>query len=394
MNEIEVKRPSTLDVKAYNILKKIVSIIDNNPEMSVGDKGDILIDVVNILGKHGYNMWLNSGGIRDKNTFIEQFLKSLTNEQLIDIIEKLDKIKSSLFEIKVNTPTDVSSFLTSDLLDQVKDIIISYIVDLAKYESDIIEYLLQIDIVEEFLKDQMIFSNQEIERNGREILLSPNNRNIIKLSDIKDYIENTPNLKNFLEKTFGDFYFDKVNFSGIYSFCIDQIKNWYKKYKYIDVWQVKQLIEDAIEIWQDNNYSLFPFDIADDFSNELEDYLSQAFKKSDVIQEIKINSPTNFIFVPDKSSFKNLGIPIHKLHGHFSGKLYWMGKLITDRATVRHTYTDTSFGPENLQLALSKEKYDELDPNAKKKLIKSALSSSSMYILYLDSENFAVNEKG
>jgi hypothetical protein len=205
MNEIEVKRPSALDVKAHNTLKKIVSIIDNNPKINIEAKSDLLIKIVDILGKHGYNEWLNSG-IRDKNTSIEQFLKSLTNEQLIDIIEKLDKIKSSLFEIK-------------------------------------------------------------------------------------------------------------------------------------------------------------------------------------------INSPTNFIFVPDALSLKNPGTTTHKLHGHFSGKLYWMGKLITDRATVRYTYTDTSFGPKDLQLALSKEKYDELDPNAKKKLIKSALSSNSIYVLYLDSENFAVNEK-
>jgi hypothetical protein len=380
MNEIVIKSP-TLKNKVSDLIAKI---------LAHGAISDKLLGLKNILDKYGWTSFVDD---TRGNLNIYDFINKLDDTQLVKLVKDLIKFKDTLNEIKINAPTDVSSFLTSDLSDQVKDVIVSYVVELAKDYNDAIEYLLQIDVVEEFIKDQMIFSNQEIERNGREILLSPNNRNIIKLSDIKNYLENTPNLKNFLEKIFWDFYFDKVNFSGIYGFCIDRIKNWYKKHKYIDIWQVQVITEDSIEEWQDDNYSLYPYDIADDFSNELEDYLSQAFMQSDIIKEIKINSPTNFIFVPDALSLKNPGTATHKLHGHFSGKLYWMDKLITDRATVRYTYTDTSFGPKDLQLALSKEKYDELDPNAKKKLIKSALSSNSIYVLYLDSENFAVNEK-
>ena len=105
IREIEIKRPSAFNIKAHDIIKKIVSIVDDNTRgIDSAAKGSVLLKIVDVLNKHRYANWLNNTANRANP--IEDFLKSLTNEQLIDIIEELTKIKSTLFEIKIKSPTN------------------------------------------------------------------------------------------------------------------------------------------------------------------------------------------------------------------------------------------------------------------------------------------------
>ena len=388
IKEIEIKRPSTFNVKAHDIIKKIISIVDDDTnEIDDATKGDILIKIVNILQKHGYNTWLSNTA--NRATPIEDFLKSLTNEQLVDIIEELTKIKSTLFEIKINVPTDS----LGPARDIVETSIINYIIDLAEeWKYNVIPYLVELDIVQEFIKDQMIFSNQEIQVNGKEILLSPNNRNFIKIKDIIEYLEQTPNLKKFLEKIFWSFYFDTIgsDFNKIYSFCLGHVKKHWDPSEGIIEWFLTSITEDALEEWQDENYSLWPSDVVDDNDVELEQYLEKEFKNTDVITEIKIKSPTNFVFVP------NLEKPRHgamNIAGATTsmGKLYWANELVADRAMLQRSEEGI---PTHLNFIMNNEEYDQLDSRIKDKLSKSALSTISSYALYVNNlEDVAISEK-
>jgi len=388
IREIEIKRPATFSVKAHDAIKKIVSIIDDETRaIDTSTRGDILIKIVNLLQKYGYNKWLNTNA--NLNTPIVDFLKSLDNEQLVDIIDELNKIKSTLSEIKINTPNDP----LGPIRDIVETSIIDYIINLAKdWKDSVIPYLIGLDVVQEFIKDQMIFSNQEIQVNGKEILLSPNNRNLIKMEDITEYLEQTPNLKRFLEKTLWSFYFDTIgsDFNKMYGFCLSYVKKHWHSSEGIIEWFIINLTEDALEDWQDQNDSLYPEDVIDDY--DFEEYLEKEFKNTDVITEIKVKSPTNFVFVPkpEKSRSGAMGFGGSTTS---MGKLYWAGDLITDRAVLQRS----SFGkrePTHLNFIMDSEEYDQLDPRIKDKLIKSVLSTMSFYTLYIKNiEDVVISEK-
>jgi hypothetical protein len=203
--------------------------------------------------------------------------------------------KNDIDEIKVNDPTPP---LPSNISNQIKDEIIEYIIDLINtndyYSSYIIYELLSEannSVLPQFIKDQMVFNNHEILRNGEEILLTFNNQNIVKTQDMIDYIDERPDLKNYLETLIWEFYFEYINFQYIYSECMKKATKEYKKYSELDKYDIKNIVEKIIEV--DLNYSTWPEDVF--FwggSQEFQDYLSEKLNKADLINEIKVNDPT------------------------------------------------------------------------------------------------------
>jgi hypothetical protein len=206
-----------------------------------------------------------------------------------------------LKEIVVKTP---SESLSPEIVNSIKTIVVEFIVEQLKFAANsylkrtanIVDYYFQPDVLDvftSFITDQMIFNNYEVFKNGKEILVSHNNRNMINEEDIRDYIESNPELQSYLRQLLYTFYQKNVDVGCLTKAALQQA---YKDQRYFkkkedayDSSDVLLTVEYAMEN-NDCNYYGFP-DVIED--NDFNGFLTQEFNKADVIKEIKVQ-PYNF----------------------------------------------------------------------------------------------------
>jgi hypothetical protein len=204
-----------------------------------------------------------------------------------------------LKEIVIKTP---SESLSPEIVNSIKTIVVEFIVEQLKFAANsylkrtanIVDYYLQPDVLDvftSFITDQMIFNNYEVFKNGNEILVSHNNRNMINEEDIRDYIESNPELQSYLRQLLYTFYQKNVDVGCLTKAALQQA---YKDQRYFkkeedayDSSDVLLTVEYAMEN-NDCNYYGFP-DVIED--NDFNGFLTQEFNKADVIKEIKVVPP-------------------------------------------------------------------------------------------------------
>lgn len=193
------------------------------------------------------------------------------------------KLIDILSEIVVKGP---SPRLDTNTTEFVKDYIINYIKDNILIDSEIGD-ILDIyfdreiyDITHNFISEQMIHNNYELYKNNDEILVSYNNRDIVDEDDIRNYIDEHPNLEKYLKKLIFNFYWSQIDISELYSKSMLLVRN------YMDKWEIKDIINDILE-----NAELYLEYILED-TYGFGEYIRREFLKSDLINEIKItNNP-------------------------------------------------------------------------------------------------------
>ena len=211
-----------------------------------------------------------------------------------------------LKEIVIKTP---SESLSPEIVNSIKTIVVEFIVEQLKFAANsylkrtanIVDYYLQPDVLDvftSFITDQMIFNNYEVFKNGKEILVSHNNRNMINEEDIRDYIESNPELQSYLRQLLYTFYQKNVDVGCLTKAALQQA------YRHKDIANnyedrygpsnLLQTVEYAMEN-NDCNYYGFP-DVIED--NDFNGFLTQEFNKADVIKEIKVQ-PLSFLPMVD-----------------------------------------------------------------------------------------------
>jgi len=204
-----------------------------------------------------------------------------------------------LKEIVIKTP---SESLSPEIVNSIKTIVVEFIVEQLKFAANsylkrtanIVDYYLQPDVLDvftSFITDQMIFNNYEVFKNGKEILVSHNNRNMINEEDIRDYIESNPELQSYLRQLLYTFYQKNVDVGCLTKAALQQA---YKDQRYFkkeedayDSSDILLTVEFAMEN-NDCNYYGFP-DVIED--NDFNGFLTQEFNKADIIKEIKVVPP-------------------------------------------------------------------------------------------------------
>lgn len=189
------------------------------------------------------------------------------------------KLIDILSEIIVKGP---SPRLDTNTTEFVKDYIINYIKDNMLIDSEIGD-ILDIyfdreiyDITHNFISEQMIHNNYELYKNNDEILVSYNNRDIVDEDDIRNYIDEHPNLEKYLKKLIFNFHWSQIDIYELYSKSMSLVRN------YMDKWEIKDIINDILE-----NTELYLEDILED-TYGFGEYIRREFLKSDLIDEIKI----------------------------------------------------------------------------------------------------------
>jgi hypothetical protein len=211
-----------------------------------------------------------------------------------------------LKEIVIKTP---SESLSPEIVNSIKTIVVEFIVEQLKFAANsylkrtanIVDYYFQPDVLDvftSFITDQMIFNNYEVFKNGKEILVSHSNRNMINEEDIRDYIESNPELQSYLRQLLYTFYQKNVDIGCLTKAALQQA---YKDQRYFkqeedayDSSDVLLTVEYAMEN-NDCNYYGFP-DVIED--NDFNGFLTQEFNKADVIKEIKVQ-PLSFLPMVD-----------------------------------------------------------------------------------------------
>jgi len=255
-----------------------------------------------------------------------------------------------LKEIVVKTP---SESLSPEIVNSIKTIVVEFIVEQLKFAANsylkrtanIVDYYLQSDVLDvftSFITDQMIFNNYEVFKNGKEILVSHNNRNMIDEEDIRDYIESNPELQSYLRQLLYTFYQKNVDVGCLTKAALQQAHK-HKRIanNYEDQYgpsYLLQTVEFAMEN-NDCNYYGFP-DVIED--NDFNGFLTQEFNKADVIKEIKVQ-PLSFLpiantdntlnyenIIKNLKSFKSLiarhlGVPVTPELNDFL--VYYVGEL-------------------------------------------------------------------
>lgn len=190
------------------------------------------------------------------------------------------KLIDILSEIVVKGP---SPRLDTNTTEFVKDYIINYIKDNILIDSEIGD-ILDIyfdreiyDITHNFISEQMIHNNYELYKNNDEILVSYNNRDIVDEDDIRNYIDEHPNLEKYLKKLIFNFYWSQIDISELYSKSIPLVKD------YMDKWEIINIIDNILE-----DEELYLEYILEDYIYEFGEYIRKEFLKSDLINEIKI----------------------------------------------------------------------------------------------------------
>ena len=194
-----------------------------------------------------------------------------------------------LDEIKVNAPSkpigsEKNDMIRDEIVKQLKGIILDVG---GTYLTFLLETNPQIhDLLYQFVKEQMVFNNYEILRNGEETLVTFNNQNLVKEQDIIDYIDEHPELEKFLETITWSFYFDNVNFDSIFAECVRIIKSEGSE-EDTSKYHIEFLVNDVLL----DSPLIYPEDLFYEKQNEFEDYLTEKFKNSDLMNEIKVNEP-------------------------------------------------------------------------------------------------------
>ena len=188
---------------------------------------------------------------------------------------------------------DLGIEYTNEINKQVINILKNEIITGFKDITDLTYYYFDfqsINIFKQFIIDQMIFNNYEVFKNGQEILVSYNNKNIINEKDIIDYINENHNLKKYLKQLLVKFYYENVEVNEIINAAIKQaikdkkdFKDANEKYNVTDV-------EYTVDKVIDNYHYVFEDVLNDD---NFTDFIKKEFSQTDIINEIKVNKPNN-----------------------------------------------------------------------------------------------------
>jgi len=201
-----------------------------------------------------------------------------------------------LKEIVVKAP---SESLSPEIINKIRNLVVEFIADELKFAangylkktSNIVDYYFQPDVQDvftSFITDQMIFNNYEVFKNGKEILVSHNNRNMINEEDIRDYIESNPELQSYLRQLLYTFYQENVDVDCLTKAALQQAykdQRWFKEEEdTYDLSDASLTVQYAMKNHTCNHYD-FP-DVIED--NDFNGFLTQEFNKADVIKEVQI----------------------------------------------------------------------------------------------------------
>jgi hypothetical protein len=134
--------------------------------------------------------------------------------------------------MQVNLPPRYFSSLKSKWISILKDLLQEYIVSEIRQiyaNSYYDDYLLNDEAGQNFIIDQMIYNNHEVNIDGNEMFVSNNNRDLIDEDEIKDYVESNTELKKYLKKILIKFYYKSIDINQISRIIWKEIESKYKE---------------------------------------------------------------------------------------------------------------------------------------------------------------------
>jgi hypothetical protein len=261
----------------------------------------------------------------------------------------------NLKEIRVNAP-HVSS-LSPEMINIIKDGIISYIKEEVRFSENynfIDNYFDNSDVQDlfkSFIFDQMVFSHYSIARNGKEVLVSHNtNIDNITEEEIREYIDSNATLKKYLKDLLYKFYFEHVDISCLTKDSIQNAMRLKKKFEEdgenFDKWDATSVVHNVIG--SEDCPSIFFSDVL--YDNDLYSFLQQEFNNSNIMQEIKVNTPYSFGDNP-----KTLN-GVAKVETDFFGKGYTLALV-----DLGSHYTFIPYGDQPFVILIPKQYIEPTD---------------------------------
>jgi hypothetical protein len=216
--------------------------------------------------------------------------------------------KDKLLEIKIQKPVG-SNDLEAKILDEIKNKVKDYIVNEIEDNQDAadmaIQELINLDKLS-FLKDQMIEDNYEFSKNGEEILSSPSNIDSIEEEQIREYIEETPEIKKKLLDLFWGFYFENLDYNKYIFMVLNKMKNHFKFMTSEDISDVKYFVEDVLS---DEEEDINPSYSWEGYEDELGQFIKNNFYKKESLTEGKQEDTKNNIIELSKFLKEKLELP-------------------------------------------------------------------------------------
>lgn len=278
----EISHPEINGKDLFKVMSTIVDIIRNY----VKNHNNVTTLIFSSIAKSGEI----KRGETQRDRLYKAFIKRQLNISDDDIIFRNGnywvELPKEIEEIKIAKPT-ISNNLELKILDEIKDKVKNYIIDTIEDNKDAadnaIQELINLDKLS-FLKENMIEDNYEFSLDGEEILVSPSNIDSIGDEQIREYIEETPEIKKKLIDLFWEFYFENINYNKYVSMVLNEMKDHLKSMTSEDISDVKHFVEDVLPNEEED---INPNYFWEGYEEELGQYIKNNFYKKESLQEGK-----------------------------------------------------------------------------------------------------------